>query len=324
MTQIQQIVHAGVRGGVGQVELVGAHGHRLQTDAEHLRLAGVDDAVVLLGVNLVERIAQALAQAIAVSGHVLQAVGDPDVAERLVIERLADLLGDLAAGLAVADPEVARRLIGRGQRQLVVHHGMAKDSGIEIDAVTVRARPRDPRLEVLVLQDVAVDPGVLVGEDGVGGVQIDALGAGHEGHGGLEVTGQLLEGASAARVVARGLDAAGEAPFLIEAEHVVALPAVHRDGLGGQLLHHRLGVDAEGGVLLAGQIVHGSHRVSFLLLLLVGSVDSNGCFRCRIKKLLVRAQKSLGFHLLHVEGLRNGGAHGLEVREHPVGEHLHG
>ena len=264
MTQIQQIVHAGVRGGVGQVELVGAHGHRLQTDAEHLRLAGVDDAVVLLGVNLVERIAQALAQAIAVSGHVLQAVGDPDVAERLVIERLADLLGDLAAGLAVADPEVARRLIGRGQRQLVVHHGMAKDSGIEIDAVTVRARPRDPRLEVLVLQDVAVDPGVLVGEDGVGGVQVDALGAGHEGHGGLEIGGQLFEGAGAAGVVARGLDAAGEAPFLVEAEHVVALPAVHRDGLGGQLLHHRLGVDAEGGVLLAGQIVHGSHRVSFL------------------------------------------------------------
>lgn len=50
VAQIQQIVHAGVRGGVGQVELVGAHGHRLQTDAEHLRLAGVDDAVVLLGV----------------------------------------------------------------------------------------------------------------------------------------------------------------------------------------------------------------------------------------------------------------------------------
>ena len=141
---------------------------------------------------------------------------------------------------------------------------MAEDGGVEIDAVAVRLRPRDPGLEVLVLDGIAVDPGVLVGEDGVGGVQVDALGTGHEGHGGLEIGGQLFEGAGAAGVVARGLDAAGEAPFLVEAEHVVALPAVHRDGLGGQLLHHRLGVDAEGGVLLAGQIVHGSHRVSFL------------------------------------------------------------
>ena len=47
--------------------------------------------------------------------------------------------------------------------------GIDEDGGVEIDAEAVCLRPGHPRLEVPVLQRVAVDPGVLVGEHGVGG-----------------------------------------------------------------------------------------------------------------------------------------------------------
>jgi len=51
------------------------------------------------------------------------------------------------------------------------------------------------------------------------------------------------------------LDAARESGVALEAEHVVGLPAVQRDGGLFQGLNGLVGVDAEGGIALAGQFV---------------------------------------------------------------------
>ena len=251
--------------GIGHVELLVAGGEALHADAEDLLLHGVDDVRRVEGVDLVERVAQTLAHTKAVGRVVLQAVGDPEVVEHHVVKLLADALGDLAAGDAMANPEVAHVLVRRGDGQALLDHGMAEQRGVEVDAEAVLLSPSHPRLEVLVLDLVAVDPGVLVGEDGIAGMQVDALLAGDEAARLLEVGRQLLEGAGAARVVARGHDAAGgRIVLLVEAHDVVALPAVDGDRLAGQLRQDRLGVDALGGVCLACQFVSCAHMRSYL------------------------------------------------------------
>lgn len=167
MPRIDEVVDTGVAGGVGEVELIRADGHGFETNAEHLRFAAIDHAIERLGEDLVERILQALAQSVAIAWHVLQAVGNPDAAYHLIIERFADLLRDATACLAVVDSEAARLRVGRGERQLVVHLGVAEDGGVEVDPVAALARPIDPRFEVRVRDLVAIDPGVFRREDGI-------------------------------------------------------------------------------------------------------------------------------------------------------------
>ena len=122
--------------------------------------------------------------------------------------------------------------------------GWLKKVGVEVDAEAVFAGEVDPGVEVARLDLVAVHL-FAGGEDGVAGVQADALFAGHEAHGLDKVRLQFLEGAGAAGIVARGLDAAGEgAAAALQADDVVALPAVDADGRvlqggEGQLPHRR-------------------------------------------------------------------------------------
>ena len=216
-------------------------------------------ASITLFEDLVERIFQACAQPITVAWYILQAIRDPDIAEHFIIERFTDLLRYLTARLHVVDPELACFRIGGRERKLVVHLGMTEDGGVEIDAISVLFGPFDPGFEVGVRDLVAIDPGVFVGEDGIRGVQCDALRAGHHAHRFFEVGFQLFEVARTARVVAGGLDAARKAAFLVEAEHIIALPAVNRDGLLGQLVHCSFNVDAELGVLLLCAFKHRGH-----------------------------------------------------------------
>ena len=130
----------------------------------------------------------------------------------------------------MAHPESAHFLLRGGEGEVVLHHGMAEEGGVEVDAQTVFTGELDPRIEVMGLDLVAVHL-LAGGEDGVAGVQADALFAGHEAHGLDKVRLQFLEGAGAAGVVARGLDAAGKgAAAAFKADDVVALPAVDADG----------------------------------------------------------------------------------------------
>ena len=259
VARVDKVVNARMGGSIGEIEFVRANGHGFESDTEHLRFARIDHPVVFLFEDLVERIFQTRAQPITVARYILQAIRDPDIAEHFVIERFADLLRYLTARLHVVDPESARLRIGGRERKFVVHLGMTEDGGVEIDAIAVLFGPLDPRFEVGIRDLVAIDPGVFVGEDGIRGVQRDALRAGHHAHRFFEVCFQLFEVARATRVVAGGLNTARKAAFLVEAEHVVALPAVNRDGLLGQLVHRGFNVDAELGVLLLCAFKHRGH-----------------------------------------------------------------
>ena len=140
---------------------------------------------------------------------------------------------------------------------------MGEAGGVEVDAQAVLFGKGHPRLEVFVLQLVAVHP-LALGKHGVGRMQVDALFAGDEGGGLEEVSLQLLKIAGLAGIVAGGLDAvAGLAVLLVEAGHVVALPAVDRDGLVCQALQRGLHIHADGGIALfcGFKLCHGCTSV---------------------------------------------------------------
>ena len=112
------------------------------------------------------------------------------------------------------------------------------------------------------LERVAVDEAVLA-EDRVVGVEVEAVRAGDEREGLLDVGHQLLRVAGAAGVVAGRLDAAGERAVVVEADDVVALPAVHGDMELSEGLQGGLDVDAEVLVegLRGGEAGGGGHGV---------------------------------------------------------------
>jgi hypothetical protein len=91
----------------------------------------------------------------------------------------------------------------------------------------------------------------------VEGVEVEAVLAGNEGENFFEVRAQFVRRAGAAGVVAGHGEAAariaGGGGF--EAADIVALPAVDRDRGAGEGLEGFFGVDAEGGVGFAGEVV---------------------------------------------------------------------
>ena len=99
---------------------------------------------------------------------------------------------------------------------------MGEAGGVEVDAQIVLLGELHPRNEEAILQLVAIHP-LALAEDGVGGVEIDALFAGNQGGGLQEVGLQLLEVAGASGIVAGDRQTvAGLGVLLVEAGHVVA------------------------------------------------------------------------------------------------------
>ena len=206
------------------------------------------------GEDFVERLLEQLARPLAVDGHVLVAVGNPDVGDAGLAQRPADGRADLAAGDAVLDPEAAYGRIAMGQGEAAGRQGMGEISGIEIHADAQPAGPVDPALEMGRLDLVAIDrPAAGVQIDGV---QVEAMLAGDEAVGRLGVGAELVGGAGPAGVVAGGQDAAaGESAGPFEPAHVVPLPAVHGDGDFAQLAEGLVGIHAQLGVTLFGQVI---------------------------------------------------------------------
>ena len=154
-------------GSVGYIEFLVAGGEAFNTDAEYLLLNRIDNMRGFEGIDFIEGILQACAQAISVGGVVLQAVGNPEVVQDHIVHFLADALCDLAAGDAVTDPEITHVLFGAGNGKAFLYQRVAEQGGVEVDAEAVLLCPGYPRFEVLVLKLVAVNPGVFLGEDGI-------------------------------------------------------------------------------------------------------------------------------------------------------------
>ena len=79
--------------------------------------------------------------------------------------------------------------------------------------------------------------------------------AGDEALGKLDVGPDLVDVAGAARIVTGGLDSAGEAVLGFETNHVIGLPAVQGNGSLLKDFDSLVGVHADGGIALLGELV---------------------------------------------------------------------
>ena len=252
VARVQGVAQA-VLDGVAQGILVAGHGVALHANAEQLALQAAEHVVLgdgLVGEDLIQGRGHAVAIALGVHAGVLVAVGHPVVDGAGLAQLLGEGLADLAAALAVLDPELAHVRLGAGQGEVAVHHRMGEVGGVEVQADAALLGPVQPVAELGDGVRVAIHlPVALLG---VAGVQVELGGSGDHGAGEVDVRAQLVGGAGAARVVAGGLDAAVQAVGAIEADHVVALPAVHGHRHGVGALHRGLNVHADGGVGFLG------------------------------------------------------------------------
>ena len=125
--------------------------------------------------------------------------------------------------------------VGVGQREAVGRQRVGEIRGVEVQADPPGLRPVDPALEMLGLERIALD--LPAAGLGVAGVQIQAVRAGNERQGLVQVAAQLVGRAGLAGIIAGDGQAAAQllADCLKPAD-VVALPAVQRDRDGGQPL----------------------------------------------------------------------------------------
>ena len=149
---------------------------------------------------------QQLARALAVDGHVLVAVGNPDVGDAGRAQGPADRLADLAAGDAVLDPEAA----DAGSRWASVKPsaalGWAKKVGLKSMPMPSSLAQSIQRLEMGRLDLVPLDrPAAGLQVDGV---QVEAVLAGDQAIGRLGVGAEFVGRAGLAGIVAGGQHAA--------------------------------------------------------------------------------------------------------------------
>ena len=134
-----------------------------------------------------------------------------------------------------------------GKREAVGRLRVREEGRVEIHADLLALGPIDPALEMLRLDLVAID--AAAAELAVEGVQVEAVLAGDQREGLVQVGAKFLGRAGLAGIVARDREAAAEFfARVLEAADVVALPAVERDRNRGEPLDGRVGVDAEFGV----------------------------------------------------------------------------
>ncbi len=102
---------------------------------------------------------------------------------------------------------------------------MRKAGRVEIEAELTLFRPAHPVSEVLRFNFIAIHRFVAFKIDGV---QVEAFRAGDQPQRQIHVGAQFVGVARASRIVAGGLNAAGQRALRVfKAAHVVALPAVH-------------------------------------------------------------------------------------------------
>ena len=127
---------------------------------------------------------------------------------------------------------------------------MSEEGRIEIKSGVFLLCPVDPRLEMFGSDPVAVHSLVRVEIDRV---EIQTLHAGNKGKGFVDVASEFFRCACPSGIVAGGENSAGSASGIrFESPDVIALPAVERDRNGGEFFQCRVGIDADGGIILFG------------------------------------------------------------------------
>ena len=121
--------------GVGQQEIVGAHGAALRADAEELGLHGVDvvPRVQTARKDGVERFGEPFPRAAPVGGGVLHPVGDPEVGEAGLAGGASHRSADFPAADAVLDPEPAHDVVGVGEGATVLHLRVGEVGLVEVE-----------------------------------------------------------------------------------------------------------------------------------------------------------------------------------------------
>ena len=142
------------------------------------------------------------------------------------------------------------------ERETVGGLRMGEVGLVEVEPEFLFLRPGDPVFELRDGERVAFD--LLAVHLGVTGVQVEAMAAGSQRHGLLEVRAQFARRAGFAGIIAGdGEAAADRAAGVFEAADVIALPAVDGNGNAAQDLARLVGVDAEGGVTFFGELIGG-------------------------------------------------------------------
>ena len=115
------------------------------------------------------------------------------------------------------------------QREAIGRFGMRKAGGIEIQAESILLRPRNPVREMFRRDFVAVD--FFAVELAVKGVQVQAMFAGDQRKGFLQIGAKFFRRARFAGIIAGGDQSAAErAAEIFKSADIVALPAVERNG----------------------------------------------------------------------------------------------
>ena len=200
------------------------------------------------------------------------------------------------------DPEIADGFVGVRQRKAAVGLGMREQRRVEVQAVFVRRGPTDPVRKVLRAQLMAIDLAAM--GFGVHGVQAQAMRTGDQAVHFIEIAAQFIGCARLAGVVARGRDTAAKAAIeILEAAHIVALPAVQTQRHRRERLQRFIRIDAQQSVTLFRRTISRSD-LCFGWILGHGVTPSShrtarsGCICCerpersRISRSMRRSQRT--------------------------------
>ena len=216
--------------------------------------------VQLHRINLVQRFLQAAAGTHPIGGHILVAVGNPDIAQAGGTQLPTKILGDAAASDAMVNPEPAHLLVRMGKSQVIGGHGMGEQGGVKVQTQPPLFGILHPCFKVAGLQLVPVH--LLVG-NGITGMEVQSVGAGNVPQGFVQVSHQLFGGAGLTGIVAGGGNAAGSTAGSFKAAYVIPLPAVDGNIQVSQRFHGGFRVDADGCVNFFCRLITG--HIWFLL-----------------------------------------------------------
>lgn len=219
-------------------------GERFAADSEEFGFHAVAHFWSARGQRCIEAVTQAFAGGDPIDRSVFVPVRNPDVIDGGRAEFFCEMGGDAAGTANVLNPELANGFVSVGERESIGGERMREQGGIEINSSQAISRPLNPRIKMLRLDRVTVDG--LASKVAVGGVKIESVGTWNQAECFVEVRSEFIEGSGAARMIAGDGNPTGEsASGGFKAGDIIALPALERDGDGGQRAKRGFCIDPE-------------------------------------------------------------------------------